>query len=208
MPVSKGRKKAKQPQPAHPIESPKLCRVLLLGTYNLLRRLGAVIGYSWKLTFGASVVVTILAGGAFFLPRMTVEPTSETVDESVPSPITFVIANTSVIPLWNVQPFLGVCTVDILGGGPGPKQKCSGPLYPRMVGSNKWPKRTLGIDERYTIAIQDAFFIGAPTSGYDISIIVEYEAWFIPWTRHKEFRYETRILADHKIHWFARPLED
>jgi hypothetical protein len=217
MPVSKGRKKAKEVLPSRPSEQPKLCYVLLLATCNLLRRLGTAIGYSWRVLIGLSVVVTILAGGAFFLPHLTVEPTEPIIDDvSVPSPITFKIHNTGIIPLWEAQPFLGVCSLEMNVGPykqpkfpastkePTPQTQCPGSLYGGKIGSDKWPPTALEIDKYFDIALQDFFYIGTQVIRYDVAIIVNYQPWFIPWPRHKEFRYDTRVLADGKLRWFAR----
>jgi hypothetical protein len=186
---------------------------------NLLCKLAKAWQYSWRAIVALSVLVTIAVGLPYFFPRMTVEPSSETIDDSFPSSVSFIITNTGIIPLRDIQPYVGVCSVTLYVTPTGPTpapiprppstaKKCQGSLYEKKVGPPNWHRRDLGIDERYTIAIHEAININAATTAYDISIIVDYKPWFMPWTQHKEFPYESREMADGKLHWFARPLEE
>jgi hypothetical protein len=67
------------------------------------------------------------------------------------------------------------------------------------------------MDERYTIGF-DAFAPAGQvpawkTGGADISIIVDYDPWFIPLQRRKEFRFEAFPTGDGLYQWRSRPVE-
>jgi hypothetical protein len=162
----------------------------------------------WKAIVGVAASFAALIGFASavvtFLPRMQVDPEGP-LDPSSPSPVSFTIANTGSIPLENVRALLGICSVgfNLTDKNPTPPTMCPRSLQSRMA-PGKWNISRLGIDEKFAVTLEDP--LNGQVGYADISIIVEYEPWFIPWRREKEFRFETRKLSDAKLHWFPHPL--
>jgi len=150
---------------------------------------------AWKAVVAALVATIGLAASLVtFLPRITVEVSSGLIDPSSPSPVSFTIANTNVVPIEHVQPMLGICTLVLTQNRDfEPDRECEGSLLTRFV-RPQWAVRRLYMDERHTITIEDMI---ASKIGYaDISIVISYTPWFLPWRREKEFRFQTRKLSD------------
>jgi len=170
MPRSKGRKSKEgwpiqhTAQSSHSSQSetgaPKLCYVLL----KILRKtLAKILGCLWanksNCLIWASVAMTLAAGAFFFLPRVAIE-SSGPYDPSHPSPITFTISNINIVPLRDVQPFVGLCFINV-GGAPGQRQSCDSDNLARLV-FQKWFVKWLDVDEKYQIALEDAINVGTP----------------------------------------------
>jgi hypothetical protein len=157
----------------------------------------------------ASVVAAVYV---FALPQVEIAFSHDVLIESNPSSETFIIENKSFYPLWEVEPFVGLCYLNIqLGGQKTPRDKtlrslpapaCEGSLYGKRIGAVQWTKRTLGIGGKYTIALVDAIAIYMPVVGQEISIIADYRPWFVPCTLRKEVKFTTRQLPDGNLHWF------
>jgi hypothetical protein len=151
-------------------------------------------------------VCTIVGGLIAFLPRVTVDPEGS-IDPSKPYPISFKITNGGIIPLWNVQPMMGLCQFTS-----GPPQRvfsrCNGPLGSRLL-FQPWRIDELSMDERYSIRLDDMLKIapGGQFGGAEISIIVEYSPWFLPLRRAKEFGFITRLEDDGHLTWLVRPVQ-
>jgi hypothetical protein len=165
----------------------------------------------WKAT--VAVVGTIAAFVGFasavvtFLPRLTVESGGPT-DPSSPYPIPFVITNTGIIPMSQVQPMVGLC--DIYYGEPkNLPERC--PKILTFLVFGPWFANKLAPDERYTIHLNEFLNItGAKFAAADLSIKIEYYPWFLtlwPFHRAKEFRFQTALGTDGKLSWKARPLD-
>jgi hypothetical protein len=159
----------------------------------------------WKRTkqFGGGFVAVVgfVAALVTFLPRITVEPGGQ-IDPLKPYPIPFTITNTGIIPLFNVQPAIAVCK--IYSGIPSARE-CNGNLKGGFIFA-PWFSKRLWMDEKYTIRLDDAFkFVEAPS--FDISIVVEYEPWFLRIKQKKEFRFFAKTERDGSLTWMARPLD-
>ncbi len=189
MPKSRGRRPPKST--GHQRQSQEEAKKWWTGPHKfaawLIGSVVALIGF-------ASAVVT-------FLPRPTVDGPSNPYEMSLP--ISFVIGNANIVPLENVQPMLGLCTL-VFGSTDRPQsgRGCGSALGSRLV-RPQWLAAYIGIDDKHTITIEDMF--KGQISYADISIILEYSPWFLPWRREKEFRFETRKLGDGKIYWFIHP---
>jgi hypothetical protein len=203
----KGKPKPTQPRPLSKNEIQHSSSV-----YRFLKNPDATFGKALKaigkILLWGSVVVTIVAGFFYFLPRVTVEP-SGVYDPSYPSPLTFTISNINVVPLRDVQPSLGVCFISY-SEPPEDINHCNGPAGSKLA-FTPWFVKWLDVDEKYQIIIEDALRIkDSPKqiTNADITIAVTYTPWFMPswWRNTKEFRFITRRLSDGKIHWVPVPL--
>lgn len=164
-----------------------------------------------RLWAGALAVATLIGGYVAvltLLPRVTIKSASD-LDPATTSPIIpFTIGNTGFIALYDVQPMVGICSIDVAGARvpvrfAGPN--CNGPLRARISPPN-WKASRLEVDEKYQIRLDDAFK-GVTITNAEISIVVEFQIWFYPQRIRKEFRFSTRKEANGKLTWMPRPLE-
>ena len=150
-------------------------------------------------------MIGTVAAVVVFLPRMTVVPDDFSVDPAHPYPMSFTITNTNFIPLRKMNVYLGLCYFQF---GEGKVPSCI-PPYKTRFGPDAWSSHTLAMDERFTIALEDVVSLRQSThlNGADISIIVNYEPWLIPYRREREFKYVTKTQRDGRLHWFSVPQE-
>src|SRR5262249_7595707 len=121
--------------------------------------LAKLIGHTWKVIVALSVIVTIAAGGFFFLPRVTVQA-GDFRDGSDPLSVPFTITNTNFVPLENLGIFIGVCRVwaapnVVLQSTAG---DCSRRNYALII-HPPWQNHRLAMDEPYTINLRDGWNI-------------------------------------------------
>lgn len=151
--------------------------------------------------------VTLL-GALFFLPRVSVE-TSGPYDPSNPTPISFTITNSNIIPLRNFQAGVGLCFLKFMPLS-GDEPKCDDESTTRFI-NPYWFANWLNPDEKFQIFLEDlmkeASPIGKPKDlNGNITIYVEYSSWYAFWRDSKEFRFITRKLSDGKTYWIPIPL--
>jgi hypothetical protein len=161
----------------------------------------------WK-NVGAVIMTIVALSGISAIalwPRVTVEPGGQ-IDPTQASPIYFTIANGGLIPLWNVKPRLGICEIQV-GEPTDLVDRCEKGILSALVPTS-WFASSLAMDEKQTLRLDDAIKIAAPMKfgGANISIGVEYQPWFIPIRRNKEFRFSTKLERDGKMSWVQRPL--
>lgn len=153
---------------------------------------------------GVATVGGFVVGLVAFLPRVTVSSPNTTDPDTYP-PISFEIINSGYLPLNDVSPMLGICT--IYAQPAKSRGTCNGPLLTRLAPSF-WTQKSMMMDERATVRFDDVFNFRPPSKfgGADISIIVRYMPWILPFTREKEFRFITRQEPDGKISWLSIPV--
>lgn len=159
-------------------------------------------------------ILGILLGLVVFLPRVTVEPTAQ-IDPLKPAPIFFTITNTGIIPLYNVQPMIGLCILRIAREGkhpenfPDEEERCNGRREPRII-MPFWFVKVLSMDEKSVVRLENGLFVNIPQpakfDGADIAIIVEYQPWLIPLRREKEFRFVTKVENTGVFSWIPSPV--
>jgi hypothetical protein len=111
-----------------------------------------------------------------------------------------------------VQPMIGLCSI-VFGGAPDPNaspptsaQSCaSGALITKIV-PRRWRAAYLSMDERFSIRLGDGLPVGGRVMYAEISIVIEYQPWFIPIRRAKEFRFRTTAGADGVNRWLSIPM--
>jgi hypothetical protein len=153
---------------------------------------------------GMATVGGFVVGLLIFLPRVTVS-SPVTTDPDARSPIPFEITNSGYLPLYDVKPMLGLCEIH---SQPAKRIGTSnGPLLTKFAPSF-WQQKSLTMDERATVRFDDVFEFPPPSKfgGADISIIVSYRPWILPFMREKEFRFITRQELDGKISWLSIPV--
>jgi hypothetical protein len=72
-----------------------------------------------------------------------------------------------------------------------------------------WFIKTLARDEATKIRIDDLFNIHAPAKfgAADISIVVTFNPWIVPYRYTIEYRFRTRAERDGNLSWIPRPLD-
>lgn len=169
------------------------------------------IWHSWKLIVIYSVVLGILAGAFFFLPRVSVDP-GEPIDPQNPlGTATFVVSNTGIIPLENVGASFALCLLETIPNGP----RIAGPNYQdcnrHNVGgeiADAWRNHRLDIDGKWTFSLRDIlpeWRLRVET--LDAGIIISYTPKYfgIPWS--KEFRFRAKRTPDGQLRWFHSTID-
>jgi hypothetical protein len=198
----------------------------LWGTVASLSRL------FWAVVVAISVVVGIAAGGLFFLPRVSVD-ISEPIEPSKPFSAPFVATNNNIVPLNSVNFYIGVCKLVLKAtnragveqsinvvGTPDRRIDDSVPMCATPNGSRysdpAWLNHKLAPDEKFSRSLSEAYRSLLPPSfdpiakvdEADITIVVSFKPWILPWRRESEFRFATDKLPDGKYRWFARSLDN
>jgi hypothetical protein len=154
----------------------------------------------------AAALVGGIAAAMAFLPGVTVEP-ERPIDPANPYPISFKIADANFIPLTNVNAYLVIC---YLAAAPAPPaQQCEPPYKTRLFKAG-WRDHALAADQQFSVTLDDFMRFTAPATfgDADISIIVEYQLWWLPVRQEKEFRFATKPGVDGKLHWISQPLDE
>jgi hypothetical protein len=200
MPESRGRPVHRQPIPPLPSQPTKPD----LATHRLRRGLfGRLYRAAPSFIVWASVIVTLVSG-FYLLPRVTVDPLGP-YDPANPSPVIFTIANINIVPLSDVQPWIGICYINT-----NEVPDCNGPITGGLI-YGPWHIAWLDVDEKYQIALEEALRLSNNSpkqfESADITISITYtpwRLWFLRTTR--EFRFVTKRRSDGKIYWTPVPL--
>jgi hypothetical protein len=103
-----------------------------------------------------ALAAAILAGGAvatvLFVPSVTVEAEGP-VDPSSPYPISFSIANASIIPLTNVNAYLVICYAV---AAPAPTAPACQPPFRTRLFKASWRDHSLSANQHFSITLDDA----------------------------------------------------
>ena len=105
-------------------------------------------------------------------------------DPANPYPISFKIADANFIPLTNVNAYLVIC---YLAAAPAPPaQQCEPPYKTRLFKAG-WRDHALAADQQFSVTLDDFMRFTAPATfgDADISIIVEYQLWWLPVRQEK-----------------------
>ena len=156
----------------------------------------------------ATVSVAIVGTAAAilaFVPRVTVAPVAQTIEEGDDG-LHFRISNQTYIPLYNVRIVFGLC--EVRTDGIEDHGTCSGSLQSRLVPA-KWQTKELYIDDTKTVYLGDLFENASSLTTADFSIHVEGDPAGLSIFRiDREFKFLLRRLRDGKRHWEQRPASE
>jgi hypothetical protein len=159
----------------------------------------------WSIVGGIALVLGLAASVVTFLPRLSIEAPPQ-FDPTTTSPIPFVITNTGFVPLMNVKLGIGICEIGVDLTEFGHPEKCDGSLGFR-INQPWWYIKRLGHDEKHVVRLDEILDIQRRVRfAADISIVVIYQPWFLPFQREAEFRFLKKEEKDGKISWLPRPL--
>jgi len=153
------------------------------------------VGTEWLLA-----IVTIAAFLLAVVPRPIVEVGGVLTDPSNPLSNAFTIRNNNIVPLEHTTVGIELNNVVLSNGS-----KFGWFSY----GVTDWTNHYLGADEGITVDFA-GFGCRLPSCWYrvaDITIIVDYQPWFLPISRRKEFRFIGRVVPNQPKHmtWEERP---
>src|SRR6266705_1680940 len=158
-----------------------------------------------KLLIGLATVVGTLAALLALFPRLAISNESA-LDPNDPFSTPFRIVNDGYVPLFAVRFFLFVSDAKNSAGG-GIRattfmdSKFSIPIF--------WPSDAYdyyaGNDIGHQIGGGATMEFTHPWASADITIIVQYHPFAIPFNRRRAVRFITESGPDNKLHWMQRP---
>jgi hypothetical protein len=146
----------------------------------------------------------------------------------------FTVVNKSVVSLNHVNVTVGVCRVDMnLSGAFDPRKPravtirgdgarfasggtaCTGPYGARFYDHN-WTNQTLLPDEKFSAALDGVLDWLVPQQAREsvivtsavITIVVQFQPWFVPWRRELEFRFATQRAPNGALSWITPVLDN
>ena len=154
----------------------------------------------------AILAVCTLLGVPVLYPSVVVGPDNNELDRLDASTYSFTIRNTGFITLTKVKPILGLCIITF--NIPINNQNICN------IDFDAWKSKTLTMDEPYTIGLGDFMKPDPGSTGErpeldyaDISIVVVFQLWEIPYTMEREFRFYTELQKTGKMVWRSKPVE-
>jgi hypothetical protein len=134
---------------------------------------------SWGIV---ATAITLVAVFITFYPRPSVAVADEK-SRTEPFNVVIALTNNNVIPLRKVRVWLDCHDIETVGGE----------IKTFEFSSVLWQARALKVNDRRDINLDSAFSVPpAFIERANISVRVEYQPWFIPWTRSKNFPF--RVL--------------
>jgi hypothetical protein len=73
-----------------------------------------------------------------------------------------------------------------------------------MMTSANWHSSDLGLDDKFTVGLNDIWGKKDNLLTADISIVVEYEMPLIPWKREKTFPFTAVKQSNGHFYWYAK----
>jgi len=164
----------------------------------------------WRIIgrWGAVASIIGLVALLTFWPRPTIVP-GDPPDTENPFSAAFNVTNTNVIPLHHL-------TVKLVPGKLEMEPRNFEPVTHPQFGQKAptlthpdWTDQNLSMDERLTITLADLFGLvpGARVAGAEFGMIIDYNAWFVPWQQHKVFAFVTRRQTNGQLYWYSIPNE-
>ena len=141
-------------------------------------------------------IVSLIAAVVTLLPRVTVA-ISDPVDPEDPFSASVTITNTGFIPLDSV--IQAVAIKQIGGNATNPSHDVD--YVPIRRG--QWQPHDLGLDDKFTFALNDIFDMKTRDFGYaHIAIWVDYRIPILYWKSTKKFPYEAHKQTNGHFYWY------
>lgn len=151
-----------------------------------------------------SVIVTLatLCGYVVLVPRVTAV-LSDPTDPNDPFSSSVTITNTGSIPLKTVIPSVSFRDITFLTPQ-GKPLTLHGDMEHQKIRWKTWSPHDLGIDDRFTLALND-FFGGTRQSlvSAQIAIVVDYELPLIRFHQEKRFPVFAKRQSNGNFYWYA-----
>ncbi|HWA95472.1 MAG TPA: hypothetical protein VG844_12795 [Terracidiphilus sp.] len=159
----------------------------------------------WPYLWSALLAVATLLGYAVLIPRVNIS-ISDPVNPSDPFSSSVMISNTGYMPLDSVKASLSIQRIE--GAGPNGEAITTivgAPNYgSRITGEDLGP-RDLGLDDRFTFALNDINKINGALKSADIAVVVQYEFPIIHFKSSKIFPYFARKQSNGNFYWYPEP---
>jgi hypothetical protein len=144
----------------------------------------------------------VLASLLSLLPRVTVTVSDPVVPED-PFSSSVTITNTGYIPLKSVTPLLGLGEIDMQGS----QSRHNPHTRYAMFQSSLLPVQDLGLDDKFTFAINDPWKLEKPFVYADIAVVVEYHIPLLPfWKGRKTFPMIAHKQSNGRFYWYAKTM--
>jgi hypothetical protein len=152
---------------------------------------------------------TLIGGFAALLtlvPRVTVV-VSDPVNPTDPFSASATVTNTGLIPLDSVTPEVSINFIQTKGVPAVPDDEES--HYGPRIHRNVWRGQDLGLDDKFTIALNDLYRNVPPAElqAADIMIWVEYEIPVVHWKRDKGFPLVAHRQTNGKFYWYSKTVK-
>jgi hypothetical protein len=157
----------------------------------------------WSAALAAVLALGTLLGYLALIPRVTAT-VSDPLDQNDPFSSTITIQNSGYIPLRSVRVNLGINYITFMSRYGTPKTIIGQERTGTEVSYANGPPRDLGMDERFTVSLNDAFSTNNQgLIAAQITIIVQYRWPLIGVRREKRFPLTAKRMKDGSFRWFA-----
>jgi hypothetical protein len=139
------------------------------------------------------------------LPRLNAV-VSDPADQSDPFSSSITIANTGYVPLDSVSASLGLGRIATKDSPPANKD--FKPIYEPQVKRGAWSAHHLGLDDKFTIALNDVWSVdNTLLMDADIAVVVHYEIPLIHWQKEKVFPMIAHRQTNGRFYWYAKTVD-
>ena len=151
------------------------------------------------IVLGAATLIGGVAALLTFVPRVNVTGFDPLDLDPFSSSVT--VANTGYVKLDAVRLSLSIINIKN-----GQKTVHGGSNYQDRVGFDGWGTHDLGLDDKFTVLLNDAIRLQDPIDGQteaDVALVVSYELPFTHWRREKIFPIYARRQKNGALIWYS-----
>jgi hypothetical protein len=164
----------------------------------------AIVSTLWKLFGGAAIILGFIVAVVNLLPRLTAN-VSDPVDPDNPFSASVTITNTGYVPLSSVNLYYGLGQMTF--GNPAMPSHLqrdeSMKGYP-LFESTKWHPSDLGLDDKFTVGLNDVWGKQPYLLSGDMTIVIQYRIPIIRWKREKTFLFTAEKQTNGHFYWYAK----
>jgi hypothetical protein len=151
---------------------------------------------------GIATLIGVPAAIVAFVPRVTAV-VSDPPNNNDPFSSSITITNTGTIPLDSVTASISFGTIQFFGPQ-GQPITLLGDEAGDDLGVSKWPPHDLGLDDRFTVSLNDSFTGNRKTLvGAQIALIVKYELPLVHIRGEKRFPVVAKRATNGNFYWYA-----